>query len=350
MCNNFYGPYSREFKTWWSKHGLVSFSKHWCGDHDLCAGFAWHTMCHKEAVPNGDLSIQTKAKIDIYESAFVGVKDTFQFALQALVSSRKLECKLYDACLYASTYCNESFFHSLQGMVSQTVGISHDFYVCRVGVTMLEFNWQTEWKVKGAGTVRKQKGGTTLARKQHLPVTTGPRLEIARRVLGTLFEEEGPDEFGMFSGWLSNMKDRLVSSKGRREKFIAKDAVKNANVIRAIRSIVPVKEDELVTETKGEFLEYITRAPFPFNHREEKVLSLEKQQTLVEIRHYARDMHKSLAEKAKRNESRPTDQNALGVLGMHEFDHEDVGNEDEEDVYSDTNSVEEEVTENETVT
>jgi hypothetical protein len=203
---------------------------------------------------------------------------------------------------------------------------------------MLEFNWQAEWKVKGAGTVRKQKGGTTLARKQHLPVTTGPRLEIAERVLGPLFEDDGPDEFRMFAGWLGDTRDTLAHKRVKREKFIADNARKNANVIRAIRSIVPVKEDELVMETKGEYLEYLTRAPFPFNHREEKELTIEKQRILLDIRHYARDMNKSLADKEKRNVDVGIDDN-----GLHEFDYEDVVNEDEVDVYSDTASVENDV-------
>ena len=69
-------------------------------------------------------------------------------------------------------------------------------------------------------TVRKQKGGTTLARKQHLPVTTGPRLEIAERVLGPLFEDDGPDEFRMFAGWLGDTRDTLAHKRVKREKFI----------------------------------------------------------------------------------------------------------------------------------
>jgi hypothetical protein len=72
-----------------------------------------------------------------------------------------------------------------------------------------------------------------------------------------------------------------------------------------------VKEDELVMETKGEYLEYLTRAPFPFNHREEKELTLEKQRILLDIRHYARDMNNSLADKEKRNVDVGIDDNGL---------------------------------------
>jgi hypothetical protein len=64
-------------------------------------------------------------------------------------------------------------------------------------------------------------------------------------------------------------------------------------------------------ETKGEYLEYLTRAPFPFNHREEKELTLEKQRILLDIRHYARDMNNSLADKEKRNVDVGIDDNGL---------------------------------------
>ena len=70
-----------------------------------------------------------------------------------------------------------------------------------------------------------------MARKQHLPVTTGPRLEIAERILGPLSEDDGPDEFRMFAGWLGYMRDKLVHKRVEREKFIADNARKNANVI-----------------------------------------------------------------------------------------------------------------------
>ena len=33
LVNDYYGPFSREYKTWWVKQGLLNWAKHWCDDH-----------------------------------------------------------------------------------------------------------------------------------------------------------------------------------------------------------------------------------------------------------------------------------------------------------------------------
>ena len=301
--NDYYGPLSREFKTWWVKQAMKSWGRHWCGDHSNCSGISWYTFCHIVAptgtpVADGDFSAPSfkRCKLDALEIMYPGVSNIFQHIVTAATSSYKFVAKLYDAVLYGHTYANESFFHMLQIMVSQTLGTTHDFYKMRAIVAMLEWNWQREWKILGQGTLRKNKHSTTMVRNQHLPRITGPRLEIIKRVLSSLYKRSSEeDPRGVFREWCIAQSNYLVKKRSKREAYMVKASEKYKKQIEIFRTICPVKSEELVSERKGPaFVKYQTRPPMPFVHTDERTLGAEEAETLLQLGHQAREFHVSV--------------------------------------------------------
>jgi hypothetical protein len=316
--NDFFGPFNREFKTWWVKQGMRSWGRHCCDDHSTCSGYSWYTTCHiigpAHGTPQaeGDFSSASQAKLKIsdYENNFPGITLVFQSMVTVIVTNKTFETKLYDASLYAHTFANESFHHSVQVMVSQTIGITHEFYELRVYVTALEFNWQREWKLLGQGMLRRNKHSTTLSRSQHLPSTTGPRLEITRRVLGPLFSDGGAaDPKGIFTGWFDDKQSYLKLKRENRQKFITEATEKDRKEIEIMRTVCPVKSEELINEGSGNAstIAYHTRAPLPFLHTEERELGPADKETLLKIGARAREFNLSIERRRQKASQLPVD-------------------------------------------
>jgi hypothetical protein len=337
--NDYFGPFSRDFKTWWIKEAMRNWAKHWCDNHSTCAGYSWYSTCHLRGptgIPQAEGTFsspsQAKLKISDYDNKFPFITAFFDNIVTVVLADRRFESRIYDVSLYGHTYSNESFFHALQIMISQTIGITHDFYKCRAIVAMLEFNWQREWKVLNQGVLRKNKHSTTVVRKQHLPHMTGPRLEIARRVLGPLFEPGGEaDPKGIFDAWRNTKVNFLQRKREKRIKYLGKATEKGKKEIEIYRTICPVKA-ELGSERSGaSFIEYQTRAPLPFMHTDERKLGKEEAETLLMIGHQAREFN-------MKNERRRQEARQPAAAGNDEDEDEDEdenGVVDGDGVYSD---------------
>jgi hypothetical protein len=88
------------------------------------------------------------------------------------VTDRTFETKLYDAAPYALTSGVESFNHSVQRYITQTIGCTHAFYRSRTQVAYLNYNWQKDWEVHGYGSLVNNKHSTFLCKAQNMPDIT----------------------------------------------------------------------------------------------------------------------------------------------------------------------------------
>lgn len=292
LANNYYPNAPRTFKVWWIEKYLKNWGPHWKGIHKGC-NFIWYGTCHLPNTPEGDLSAagQIKLKSTSFDAQYPMLTQIFGLFVDAIVTDRTLEKKIYDAANNAHTGNIESFNHFLQRRISQTIGCSHEFYEKRAQMAMCDFNYQKEWKIYGEGVLRKNKHSQYLCRAQHGPDITIPALSVLNNVLGKEFSNDKT-----YKGWDEKQRLQLHNSREKRKSFIIKSSEgAKGKQIMAISTMIspPLKgednEDNNERDMKANYVEFCCRAPFPFDYRDTIILPKEQADSMAHIRHQARE-------------------------------------------------------------
>jgi hypothetical protein len=208
------------------------------------------------------------------------------------LTDRIFETKIYDAAPYALTSGVESFNHSVQRYITQTIGCTHNFYKARAQVAFLNYNFQKCWKVHGYGSLVHNKHSTYLRRAQHMPDITMPAISIVKAFLGPEFSSDSN-----FLKWCESETNILSDKKDRRFTQVL-DSYKGVDgtKIKAITTMCPIK-GENITDDKSDdinlhFLDFSDRPHFPFDHLIETIpLSEENAEILAEIRYQATEFN-----------------------------------------------------------
>ena len=132
-------------------------------------------------------------------------------------------------------------------------------------------------------------------------------------MLGPLYAEGGAaDPKGLFAAWFADQQSYLKLKREKRQKFITEVTDRDRKMIEVMRTVCPVKSEELINESNGSAstIDYHTRAPLPFMHTEVRKLGAAEAETLLEIGARAREFNLS----RERSRQRASQQSVDGAL------------------------------------